>query len=64
MNQHRHIRSCGLRLPILCVAVEQAVTIAMLGPLYPYMMDKLPAIMLMIVLGIKKGDILRGPPAW
>ena len=27
-------------------------------------MDKLPAIILMMVLGIKKGDILRGPPAW
>ena len=45
------------------VAVEQAVTMDRLGPLNPYLMDRLPEIMLMIVPGIKKGEILRGPPA-
>ncbi len=29
----------------------------------PNMMDRLPEIMLMMVPGMKKGEILRGPPA-
>jgi hypothetical protein len=47
--------------PILCVAVAQAVTQAMFGPFRPSMIDKLPAAMLMIELGTKNGEILRGP---
>ncbi|CSB57353.1 Uncharacterised protein [Vibrio cholerae] len=39
----------------------QAVEIAILGPRKPRMIDKLPAIMLTIVEGTKKGLTLRGP---
>ena len=45
------------------MAVVQAVTVARFGPLAPVMMDTLPEIMLMIVEGTKKGEILRGPPS-
>jgi len=45
-----------------CVEVVQAVTIARFGPLRPNMIDRLPEIILMIVLGMKNGEILRGPP--
>ena len=48
--------------PILCVPVVHAVTNAMLGPLRPYMIDRLPDIMFMILPGTKNGEILRGPP--
>ena len=44
-----------------CVPVVQAVTIATLGPFKPKIMLKLPEIMLMMVPGIKNGEILRGP---
>src|SRR6476619_8492740 len=37
--------------PMLWVAVVQAVTAAMLGPLAPVMIETWPAIMLMMVLG-------------
>ena len=37
--------------PMLCVAVVQAVTAAMFGPLAPVMIETCPAIMLMMVLG-------------
>ncbi len=49
--------------PIACRPVVQAVTTAMLGPLRPNMIDRLPEIMLLMVPGMKKGEILRGPPA-
>ena len=45
------------------VAVVQAVTMARFGPLKPNMMDKLPAIILIMVLGMKNGEILRGTAA-
>ncbi len=48
-------------MPMLWVPVVQAVTTAMLGPLKPYRMDRLPEIMLMTLPGTKNGDILRGP---
>ncbi|MNC84743.1 hypothetical protein D3C83_03090 [compost metagenome] len=48
--------------PIQWVAVVQAVTIARLGPLNPYRMERLPEIILMMVPGTKNGEILRGPP--
>src|SRR5690242_18635459 len=47
--------------PMLWVAVVQAVTQAMFGPFSPSMMDRLPEAMLMIALGTKNGEILRGP---
>ncbi len=49
--------------PIAWVPVAQAVTVAMLGPLAPVMMEKWPDTMLMIEAGMKKGEILRGPPS-
>src|SRR5690606_19833897 len=49
--------------PMACKPVVQAVTTEMFGPLRPCMMDRLPEIMLMIVPGMKNGEILRGPPA-
>ena len=52
---------CWAAKPMLWVPVVQAVTVAKLGPLKPYMMARLPAIMLMMVLGTKNGDSLRGP---
>jgi hypothetical protein len=50
-------------MPIACRPVVQAVTTARLGPFMPNMIDRLPEIMLMMVPGMKKGEILRGPPA-
>ena len=47
--------------PIECVPVVQAVTMATLGPFNPNIMLKLPEIILIMVPGIKKGEILRGP---
>ena len=44
-----------------CVEVVQAVTIARFGPLVPSMIDRLPAIMLMMVPGMKNGEMRRGP---
>ena len=46
---------------MLCVPVVQAVTMAMFGPFMPYRIDRLPEIMLMMQLGTKNGEILRGP---
>ncbi len=47
--------------PILCVPVVQAVTIAKLGPFKPYLIDRLPEIILMIEEGTKKGEIRLAP---
>ena len=47
--------------PILCVPVVHAVTIDKFGPLNPYLIDKLPEIILMMVAGTKNGDILLEP---
>ena len=44
-----------------CVDVVQAVTMARHGPFVPSMIDRLPAIMLMMVLGMKKGEMRFGP---
>ena len=48
--------------PMACRPVVQAVTTAIFGPFMPYMIERLPEIMLMMVLGMKNGEILRGPP--
>ena len=47
--------------PMQCVEVVHAVTIAMFGPLAPSRIERLPAIMLMIVPGMKNGEMRRGP---
>ena len=44
-----------------CNPVVQAVTMAILGPLKPYLIDRWPEIMLMIDAGTKKGLMRRGP---
>ena len=44
-----------------CVEVVQAVTIARFGPLAPISIDSSPAIMLMMVPGMKNGEMRRGP---
>jgi hypothetical protein len=44
-----------------CVEVVQAVTIAKLGPLAPISIDSSPAIMLMMLPGMKNGEMRRGP---
>ena len=46
---------------ILCVPVVHAVTIDKFGPLNPYLIDKLPEIILIIDAGTKKGEILLDP---
>ena len=46
---------------MLCVPVVHAVTIDKFGPLNPYLIDKLPEIILIIVAGTKNGDILLEP---
>ena len=43
------------------VPVVQAVTIAKFGPVIPYLIDRWPEIMLMMLAGTKNGEILRGP---
>ncbi len=48
-------------IPIECRPVVQAETMAKLGPCRPNMMDTLPAIMLMMAPGIRKGEMRRGP---
>src|SRR6267142_925822 len=48
--------------PMQCAEVVHAVTIARLGPFSPCMIERFPEIMLMMVLGMKNGEILRGPP--
>ena len=47
--------------PMQCKPVVQAVTIARLGPVNPYLMDRWPEIMLMIDAGTKNGEMRRGP---
>ena len=47
--------------PMLCVPVVQAVTTAMFGPRKPYLMERLPEIMLMTLDGTKNGDTRPGP---
>src|SRR3989338_7032026 len=49
--------------PMQCVPVVQAETIARFGPFNQYITDRLPEIMLMMVPGMKNGEILRGPEA-
>ena len=44
-----------------CVEVVQAVTIARFGPLAPSSIDSSPAVMLMMVPGMKNGEMRRGP---
>jgi hypothetical protein len=46
-----------------CRPVVQAVTMARLGPLNPYLIDTWPEIMLMIEAGTKNGEMRRGPRA-
>ena len=46
-----------------CRPVVQAVTIAMFGPVKPYLIDTWPEIMLMIEAGTKNGEMRRGPRA-
>src|SRR6185437_11363800 len=46
--------------PIACVDVVHAVTTPRLGPFSPYLMDRCPEIMLMMLAGTKNGEILRG----
>ena len=43
--------------------VVQAVTIARFGPVMPYMIDRWPEIMLMMLAGTKNGEIFRRGPA-
>jgi hypothetical protein len=47
-----------------CVEVVHAVTIARFGPLAPMSIDSRPAIMLMMLPGMKKGEMRRGPRAF
>jgi hypothetical protein len=47
--------------PMLCVPVEQAVTMAKFGPFNPYLIERLPEIMLIMLPGTKNGEIRRGP---
>jgi hypothetical protein len=49
-------------MPMAWVEVVQAVTTPRFGPLSPYLIERCPAIMLMIVAGTKNGEILRGLP--
>src|SRR5688572_1217341 len=46
-----------------CAEAEHAVQVAELGPLAPSRIDTWPAARLMIADGMKKGEILRGPPS-
>ena len=46
---------------MLCVPVVHAVTIEIFGPLYPYLIERLPYIILIILAGTKNGDILLAP---
>ena len=44
-----------------CVEVVHAVTMARFGPLAPTSIDSRPAIMLMMLPGMKNGEMRRGP---
>ena len=48
--------------PMEWAEVVQAVAVASFGPLAPYLMETWPAARLMMAPGMKKGEILRGPP--
>ena len=43
--------------------VVQAVAVASFGPFAPNLMETCPAARLTMEAGIKKGEILRGPPS-
>src|SRR5450759_4771440 len=49
--------------PMEWALVVQAVAVASFGPLAPNRMETWPAARLMMAAGIKKGEILRGPPS-
>src|SRR6185503_17719813 len=49
--------------PMACADAEQAVQVAEFGPLAPNRIETWPAARLMIADGMKKGEILRGPPS-
>src|SRR5437016_7909155 len=46
-----------------CADAEQAVHVEELGPFAPKRIDTWPAARLMMADGMKKGEILRGPPS-
>ena len=46
---------------MLCVPVVHAVVMAIFGPRYPYIMDKCPDTMLIMLEGTKNGETLFGP---
>ena len=46
--------------PSACVEVVHAVTTPRFGPLSPYLMERCPEIMLMMLAGTKKGEIFLG----
>src|ERR1700685_653645 len=48
--------------PTECALVVQAVAVASFGPLAPKRMETWPAARLTMAAGMKKGEILRGPP--
>src|SRR5581483_6760424 len=48
--------------PMACADAEQAVHVAVFGPLAPKRIDSWPAARLMMAAGMKNGEILRGPP--
>ena len=49
--------------PMEWALVVQAVAVASFGPLAPQRMETWPAARLMMAAGMKKGEILRGPPS-
>src|ERR1035437_4121273 len=49
--------------PMEWALVVQAVAVAAFGPLAPNLMETCPAARLMMAAGMKKGEILRGPPS-
>src|SRR5208337_796515 len=49
--------------PIEWALVVQAVAVASFGPLAPNLMETCPAARLTMAAGMKKGEILRGPPS-
>ncbi len=51
------------RFPTACADAEQAVHVARLGPLAPKRIETWPDARLMMVPGMKNGEILRGPPS-
>ena len=49
--------------PMACADAEHAVHVAELGPLAPKRIDTWPAARLMMVAGMKNGEMRRGPPS-